>query len=60
MNLSIFIIAVNLSLAVFNICFSLHMKKRNADLWWFNIPVAAFCFLTALFRIITMFIQGGD
>ena len=56
MNLSMFIIAVNLSLTVFNVCFSLYMKKKNADLWWLNIPVAVFCFLTALFRIITMFI----
>lgn len=55
-NLSMFIIVVNLSLTVFNICFSLYMKKKNADLWWLNIPVAVFCFLTALFRIITMFI----
>lgn len=56
MKLSMFIIAVNLSLTVFNICFSLYMKKKNADLWWLNISVAVFCFLTALFRIVIMFI----
>lgn len=56
MNLSMFFIAVNLSLTVFNICFSLYMKKKNADLWWLYIPVAAICFLTALFRIVTIFI----
>ena len=56
MNLSMLIIAVNLSLTVFNICFSLYMKKKNADLWWLNIPVAVFCFLIALFRIITMLV----
>ena len=52
MNLSMFIIVVNLSLTVFNICFSLHMKKKNAVLWWLNIPVAVVCFLTALLGIV--------
>lgn len=56
MKLSMLMIAVNLSLTAFDICFSLYMKKKNADLWWLNIPVAVFCFLTALFRLVTMFI----
>lgn len=56
MTLSMLIIAVSLSLTVFNICFSLYMKKKKVDLWWLNIPVATFCFLTALFRIVTMFV----
>ena len=54
MELSLFIIAFNISLAVFNICFSLYMKKK-ASLWWFNIPVAVFCVLSAVFRIILIF-----
>ena len=55
-NLSMLVIASNLSLTVFNICFSLYIKKKNADLWWINIPVAVFCFLVALLRIVTMFV----
>ena len=50
-ELSIFCICVNYSLTVFNICFSLHMKKKGASLWWLNITVAVFCFCLATSRI---------
>ena len=49
--------AVDLSLVVFNICFSLHMRKKNAELWWLNIPVAVFCFLMAVLPIMKAVIQ---
>lgn len=55
MELSLFIIAFNISLAVFNICFSLYMKKKKVSLWWLNISVAVFCVLSAVFRIILIF-----
>ena len=56
-SISIFCIAVQLSLVVVNICFSLHMRKKNAELWWLNIPVAVFCFLMAVLPIMKAVIK---
>ena len=43
--------SLDFALAAFNICFSLHMKKKESSLWWTNLPVAAFCFCCGIMMV---------